>query len=169
MIIFHTLCGLTALVSGLVVIFLRKGHQQHRIWGFVYLASMLTLCITSFTIYEFFGNFGAFHVLAMVSLVSITGGWISIRIFKRDEKTSSLKGHYMFMLFSYVGLVMATGSHFFGYVYPFMLARGFSNTFIFAVCASSFWILPYLIGSILIYRNWPRFARRFEQVPVQSN
>jgi len=163
MIIFHTICGLLALISGLIVIFLPKGNRQHKTWGYIYIISMLTLCITSYFIYEMFGEFGAFHVLAGVSLVSVIGGWWTIRMFQKSKKIGALNGHYKFMLFSYVGLVMATGSHFFGYTIAFLKTQGLSMGVILTICALVFWVIPYIVGSVLIYRNWTFFKLKYSK------
>lgn len=164
MIIFHTLCGLTALISGLVVILLPKGNRQHRTWGSIYIVSMLVLCISSYFIYELFGNFGAFHILAGISLVTIIAGWLTIRIFQKNKKIGQLHGHYKFMLFSYVGLVMATGSHFMGYLFAYLKSYHLSQGLIFAICALTLWVIPYLIGSVLIYRNWRFFKAKYQKI-----
>ena len=110
----HTLFGVVALVSGAFVLLRRKGDTLHRASGWVYAVSMLLLCIGSFWIQDstpFYEGLGPFHVAAAVSLVTLLFGLWSVR-FARGTAKSRAAGHVQSMVWSYVGLVMATGSHF---------------------------------------------------------
>ena len=109
----HTLFGVVALVSGAFVLLRRKGDTLHRISGWIYAVSMLLLCVGSFWIQDstpFFQGLGPFHVAASVSLVTLLFGLWSVR-FSRGSAASRAAGHVQSMVWSYVGLVMATGSH----------------------------------------------------------
>lgn len=159
LILFHTICGIIALVSGLVVIGLTKGTKLHVSIGRVYGLSMLILCLTSFFIYELFGGFNGFHIMSIISLLSVMGGvwqaWF--------KKKGWLRGHYMFMSFSYLGLIMATGSHFFKHL-GFALAQlGIPHITVLILCVLILWVIPFVIGRILIYRNWPKFKKEFSK------
>lgn len=52
----------------------RKGTRRHHQIGLVYAVSMLGLNATAFLIYRLFGGFGAFHVAALLSLLTIFAG-----------------------------------------------------------------------------------------------
>ncbi|HKK74515.1 MAG TPA: DUF2306 domain-containing protein [Saprospiraceae bacterium] len=140
----HTLFSVIALLAGAWVLLQTKGTRQHILIGRVYGISMLVLIFTSFFIFDLFGSFGAFHVLAIVSLVTLCLG-MYFPLFARNNR-AWLVHHYMWMSYSYVGLVMAGGSHLFALVpdWPGWLSAGL------------FWGLPYFWGSILIFRNRKR-------------
>lgn len=109
----HTLLGIVALGSGAWNLGTQKGTSRHRLVGWVYAGSMAGLIGTSFFIYELFGGFGPFHALSLVS-----GGTLALALYaplRRDEYDNWLEHHYMWIAWSYVGLVMATGSHLFEY------------------------------------------------------
>ena len=130
-----------------------KGTRLHRGAGGLYVAAMLLLCVTSFWIYELFDSFGPFHACSIVSLVSIIGGMCAPAL-RHWIGEAWLEMHYQFMLWSYVGLVMATGSHFFE---PLVLllhdSTPLSTTG--SVLATAFlcWGAPAAIGGTLIHRR----------------
>jgi uncharacterized membrane protein len=138
-IIVHTVFGVVALLSGAWNLFRPKGTKTHRRVGWVYAISMYTLVLTSFAIFEVFGRFGAFHILALVS-----GGTLSVALYFplfRRAKPDWMEHHYFWITYSYVGLVMATGSHLF---------ERFPNLH-YGIRAGLFWALPLLIGTLLIF------------------
>ncbi|MEH6656105.1 DUF2306 domain-containing protein [Leeuwenhoekiella marinoflava] len=137
----HTVFSVLALISGAVVIIQTKGTITHKRYGYTYFISMLILIATSFMIFDLFEGFGAYHVLAIVSLVTLFLGMF-FPLFKRNYRGWLIQ-HYMWMSYSYVGLVMAGGSHLFAMVpnWPSWLS------------ILLFWVLPYVVGSILIFKN----------------
>lgn len=149
--LFHTVCGLVALAAGAIVVGARKGTSFHRIAGWIYVVSMALLCATSFLIYELFKSFGPFHAAAVISSVSIVGGMVA-PLFRSRIGEAWLEMHYKFMLWSYVGLVMATGSHFFEVLGPFFSAYtplGDIGSLI--ATTTVCWILPAAVGGYFIY------------------
>lgn len=150
MILIHTLCGIAALLTGLFILFQPKGTLRHVWIGHTYATAMAGLCLTSFAIYELFDGVGPFHVLALVSLATLLAGLIPPLL--RDRFAGWFYAHYYFMLYSYVGLVMATGSHFWD-VLP--IASTWAK-------AAVLWGLPYLVGAFLIERNKARFFEAFD-------
>lgn len=140
----HTVLAVGALAAGAWNLATRKGTRRHRQMGYVYAASMGGMLLTSFFIFELFGGFGVFHVMALLSGVTLgVGLYFPLR---RQRHPNWIEHHYFWMSYSYVGLVMAGGSHLFGLV-PGVPWLG---------QAFLFWGLPYLAGSALIYR----FRRR---------
>lgn len=98
--------ALAALFAGALVLVSRKGNRRHRWLGRTYLASMLALNVSSLTIFEVFDGFGAFHWMALISLASVLGGYVSVR-----RKSPGWKApHAYFMVGSYVGLVAAAAA-----------------------------------------------------------
>lgn len=137
----HTIFSVLALISGAVVIMQTKGTTAHKRYGYTYCISMVILIATSFMIFDLFEGFGAYHALAIVSLVTLCLGMF-FPLFKRNYSGWVIQ-HYMWMSYSYVGLVMAGGSHLFA-VFP---------TWPSWLSITLFWVLPYVAGSILIFRN----------------
>ena len=135
----HTLLAVVALATGAWNLAARKGTRRHRQVGYVYVGSMTGMLLTSFFIFELFGGFGVFHGTALLSGVTLGFGiYFPLR---RHRHPNWIEHHYFWMSYSYVGLVMAGGSHLFGLVpgVPW-LAQAFV-----------FWGMPYLVGSALIY------------------
>jgi uncharacterized membrane protein len=162
-ILFHTVNGLIALASGLVVILLRKGTRLHRRAGYVYVASMCVLCLASFGIRDttpFFRGLGAFHVMAVASLTTVLLG-LRPAVFRRKYK-NWYEHHFSFMLWSYVGLVMAFNSHFFRGVFLFFGKQlGLGAGAGVALSVLALWGLPPALGVLLINRRAPLYRRRF--------
>jgi uncharacterized membrane protein len=164
--LFHTGCGVASLLFGGAVVGMRKGTLPHRVAGWLYVVAMLLLCVTSFWIYELFESFGPFHACAIVSLVSIVGGMCA-PLFRHWIGQAWLEVHYKFMLWSYVGLVMATGSHFFEPLVPFLKSTtplGITGSVV--ATAVLCWGAPAAIGGVLIYR---RKDVIFERVRAQRD
>jgi uncharacterized membrane protein len=142
MIIFHAFVGITALASGAWNLSTKKGTGLHRAMGYLYVISMAALVITSFFIYEVFSSFGPFHIMSIVSGVTlIMALYFPIR---REKYENWLEHHYMWISWSYIGLLMATGSHLFQYGPP-----GWP----FWARAVLYWALPMVCGAFLIYWN----------------
>ena len=163
MITFHTLNGLVALISGLAIILLGKGTALHRLVGRVYAASMYVLCLASFAIQDttpFFRGFGMFHLMALVSIATVTGGMIPALFRARFKDWFSW--HFSFMLWSYVGLIMALNSHFFREVFLFFGKQvGVGKGAALVLSILILWGAPPALGTLLINRRAPLYKRRF--------
>ena len=152
MLIFHTVTAILALLAGFPIFFSEKGTRFHKRWGKVYVGSMLAMCMSSFWLTSttpFTQGFDVFHVMALVSLVTLIVGVVPL--FFRYRFAGWWEMHYFFMLYSYVGLVMALGSHFFKVLSGLPLNWR----------AALLWGLPFIVGTILIH--WKRlfFKARF--------
>ena len=167
MIWFHTIVGLAALGSGLLVMLRTKGTRAHRTTGWIYVASMYVLCVASFGIgatasapfVRAFGiGWGMFHVMALVSLATLTGGLVPIL---RRRGRHWFESHVAFMLWSYVGLVMATNSHFMNAGYRALRPALGSYALTWSVVIGCGWVLPFAAGMVLIPRATDRYARTF--------
>lgn len=108
----HVGSAFAALISGALVLSMKKGTRTHRKMGYAYFINMLVVNVSALLIYELFQRFGPFHVLALFSLASVLAGLAPA--WKR------LPGwqvrHARFVTGSYVGLCAAavaeTSSHF---------------------------------------------------------
>jgi uncharacterized membrane protein len=98
----HIVAACAALAVGAVVLVGRKGTRRHAVVGRFYLAAMLAVNIPVLFVYDTSGRPGAFHVLAVVSLVTTGLGWLSLR--RRPRRT---RAHAAFMTWSFVGVVTA--------------------------------------------------------------
>ena len=135
----HLGSAVVALVSGATVLLWRKGDQRHRLLGRVYFGSMLVLNLTALLIYRLFGGFGPFHIAAALSLATVIAGVLEAR----RQRPEWLQRHYLWMTFSYVGLLAAAASE----VGTRLPAAPFWS----AVVLSSFAIVT--IGAVIIFRQ----------------
>ncbi|MDT0630139.1 DUF2306 domain-containing protein [Rubrivirga sp. S365] len=154
--VFHTALGALALVTGAVVLARPKGGPWHRVVGRVYVVSMVVLCLASFGLRDstpLFRGFGGFHVAAIVSLVTVSAGAWSAWRGGRTQRAGWLPWHYMWMAWSYIGLVMATGGH---VARPIDLAfrdAGLSANVAVWLSVAVVWGLPPLVGRWWIARR----------------
>ncbi|MDX2193702.1 MAG: DUF2306 domain-containing protein [Gemmatimonadales bacterium] len=148
----HLLLGVVALATGGAVVLLPKGTPTHRVIGRAYAAAMVALCLLSFGLRgssPFFAGYGPFHVMAVVSLVTLAFG---LREVWRRARRDWMAYHLAWMLWSYVGLVMATGSHLVGPLVRALRGPLGSGGAAMAVTALLVWALPMLAGRRLIPR-----------------
>lgn len=101
----HLFASVVALASGTQVLWMDKGSRLHKQVGYVYCASMLVLITTAFGIYRLFGGFGVFHILAIVSSVTLLSGMLPVLMKKPASSYMSL--HFSFMYWSVIGLYAA--------------------------------------------------------------
>lgn len=100
----HLSLAILSMAAGAAVIFLPKGDTLHKRIGYVYVAGMLGLNVSSLFIYKVLGYFGPFHVFALVSLATVAAGLIPAF---RKKPEGWLEMHYEFMNWSVVGLYAA--------------------------------------------------------------
>lgn len=103
--IIHLVSAVISLTVGPVIFFLTKGTRLHILLGRTYVVAMLTLNVTALFIYRLFGRFGAFHILALISLLVLVAGFAAV-YWKRPPETW-IYNHYRAMGWSYVGLLAA--------------------------------------------------------------
>ena len=149
-VLLHTALGVVALVAGAWNLLAPKGTRRHKLVGRVYAGSMGGLVATSFLTYEMFDGFGPFHWMALLSGATLALA-LYFPIFRRDHP-NWLEHHYMWITYSYVGLVMATGSHLFALGPPGW--PGWAKSLL-------YWGAPYVLGSALIFGLRGRILARF--------
>jgi len=148
--IFHTLIGPLALASGLVAIVLKKGTALHKRIGYAYALSMLLLTSSSLFIYNMFEGWGPFHYMALVSMATIFAALIPA--WRYRHRANWLIWHNKMMLWSYVGLVMATGSHVMGPVIQVLKAASLPGQTAVIIAMALLWGIPMVTGAIWIER-----------------
>ncbi|MFT4537433.1 MAG: putative membrane protein [Saprospiraceae bacterium] len=146
--IIHTVSSVLALIAGALIFLSPKGTAIHKKTGYLYAVSLVILLFTSFGLFSLFGNFGVYHVLTMVSLLTL-----AIALYfplAGRNKNNWVEQHLIWMGYSYIGLIMAAGSHLFSVFpeWPDWLRM------------SIFWGLPYIVGSILIFKNRVNTAKK---------
>ena len=150
----HTVLGTAALATGAVVLLRPKGGRSHRVLGRVYAGSMVALCVLSFGLRgttPAFQGLGPFHVAACVSLVTVlAGGWSAWR-----RRPGWLPWHYMWMAWSYIGLVMATGGHVQAPLASTLVEVGLGRGLAIGLALGVVWALPPLVGRRWIARRQP--------------
>ncbi|MEM8800714.1 MAG: DUF2306 domain-containing protein, partial [Pseudomonadota bacterium] len=70
----HAAAAIIALALGTAIFGRRKGNRYHRHLGRMYAASMFTVSISGFFIYELNGGVSFFHILSVLALWAIGCG-----------------------------------------------------------------------------------------------
>ena len=96
----HLVFAIGALTVGAAVACRPKGDQRHRALGYFYAISLLLVNVSALSVYEDSAGVGPFHILALVSLVTLISGFIPA--FLRRPVTGWLDLHAYFMSWSYV-------------------------------------------------------------------
>lgn len=140
----HFVLAIAALIFGAAVISRPKGDQRHKVLGYFYAVSLLLVNVSALSVYEASTGIGPFHILALVSLVTLISGFFPA--FLRRPVTWWLDLHAYFMSWSYVGLVAAGAAQFatMSTSLPPQLAVGLPS------------ILLVIIGGVLIHTRIPQ-------------
>ena len=100
----HVVAALSALLAGAAVLLLPKGTDAHRAVGTVYVLALVLVNVAALTLHRE-NVFGAFHALAVASLVTIAVGLSPMVLGKRSPMV--IATHAYCMTWSYAGLVAA--------------------------------------------------------------
>jgi uncharacterized membrane protein len=98
----HFIAGVLALITGTLVLSLKKGTKLHIRIGYIYVISMIVLLLSSFMIYRLFNGWGIFHYASIISFISLLVG-IFPAIFLRHQ-SYWLRLHFTGMFWSVIGL-----------------------------------------------------------------
>lgn len=140
----HVYFAIAALILGAVVFFRPKGDQRHRIIGYFYAISLLAVNVSALSVYKDSAGAGPFHILAIISLITLVSGFIPA--FLRRPESSWLDLHAYFISWSYVGLVAAGAAQMvtMSSALPAQIAVGFPT------------ILIVIIGGVFIHTRVPK-------------
>lgn len=144
----HLISSIVALVTGLLVLLLKKGTRRHKRIGYVYVFSMVTLLLTSFMIYRLFNGWGVFHYTSIASLITVSLGMIPIWTKKPKDKWKYM--HFSFMYWSVIGLYAAFAAE--------VLTRIHKTQF-FGMVGISF-IVIMVVGSVIFAINKSKWERQ---------
>jgi uncharacterized membrane protein len=145
----HITTAIIAIVAGLFVLLQVKGTRQHRRLGRVYVASMVTLNVSSFFIFQLTGEFSPFHVAAFLSLATVIAGLLPL--YRRRPAEGWLELHFQFMVGSYIGLLAAAASE--------VAVRIPDSPFWWAVIVSSAVII--MAGIMILAHQRPKLLARY--------
>lgn len=100
----HVFCAVLALIVGTLMLFWKKGTPLHKALGRSWIGLMLVVALSSFFINEarVFGPYSPIHLLSMVTLVGLWGGWHAIR-------AGDVRGHKISMISVYGGGLIGAG------------------------------------------------------------
>ncbi|MFI2811842.1 MULTISPECIES: DUF2306 domain-containing protein [unclassified Microbulbifer] len=101
----HFVLACACLAFGAVALLQKKGGRKHRWPGYLYCASLLLANLSALSVYEDSSTAGPFHILAWISLATLSAGFIPA--FLRRPAYGWMNLHAYFMSWSYVGLVAA--------------------------------------------------------------
>ena len=148
----HVVFASTALLMGALVLLLKKGTRLHRTTGHLYFTSMLGLNLSGLFIFNLYGRFGPFHIMAIFSLATLLSGMVPVIV--RRPRGGWLELHARFMSWSYVGLLAAAVSEGTTRIpdWPFAAAVIIPSAFVVAV------------GGVLIQK---RMRTAFGQLPAR--
>lgn len=113
--IIHIITAVIGLGLGTAVLSMQKGTAQHRKIGVAYFVAMIVTNVSimpvTARIMPLGGTmFGFFHILAVVSLMTLCFGGFALVRWHKSRNPAHMRTHQINMAFSYLGLVMAAAS-----------------------------------------------------------
>ena len=126
----HILAAVSALIAGAAVLLLPKGTHTHRAIGTAYVLALVLVNVAALSLHRE-NEFGVFHALAVLSLITIAVGLSLLLLGKRSPPV--IATHAYCMTWSYAGLV----------------AAGCGQLAIAVGQDISAWVVPVVIGTVL--------------------
>lgn len=154
LLIAHFAAACLALPVGLYQLTARQGTPAHALLGRIYVPAMLVCNLTALATFRPSTPFLFFHILALVSLYSLTAGMLALRRWLKLRKPEDLKNHKINMAYSWLGVMMAGASqiltnHRFGIVEgfePLTFWTMFAAVNIMLYAVGSWWIFHRLLA-----------------------
>lgn len=144
----HTVLSTVGILVGAEQLIRTRRDRLHRRLGYVYVSAMLIADGAILSVYRFNGHFNVFHVGAFVNIVMIALALQPMLATPRPHQWR-IK-HYMFVAWSYVGLLAAALTELVIRTQPLGGGRA---TILATILASA---LVAGIGGVLIQRNKPK-------------
>jgi uncharacterized membrane protein len=156
--IVHVMSALIALMIGPIVLLReRKGDIAHRVLGLVFVASMLSVNVSAFSMYEISGGWTIFHYLAVANLASIVPGFWMVRLFALTRDRNYMIAHATFMAWAYTGVVGAGVAQFATRILPLLWGETAMVAFLIVYFSISFALTAFLTN---------RFAAKVVRTPA---
>lgn len=158
----HLVTAIFAVITGSMILVMKKGTQNHIRVGYAYVAFMTVMLTTAFTIYRLWGEWGLFHYAAVMSSVTLLGGIIPI--LTKYPKDSYMVFHFSFMYWSVLGLYSA----FFAEIMtrlPLVVFEGEGPNAMFFNMVGLAFVLVMGFGGFYFYRNKDRWEKQFSNLP----
>ena len=146
------IAAVAALLIGLCIFLRPKATTLHKILGYVYSVSMLTMLITALSIYRLTSSFNLLHAFAILSTIQLSRGLY--HAISRKPKGAWLAPHYRWMSYSYIGLcaaLVAEGSA--RVLMPYLHDHGIQSFGWFWVIVGIATFAVVSIGQFLMQRN----------------
>ncbi|GAB3165766.1 DUF2306 domain-containing protein [Telluribacter humicola] len=150
----HLIASLLALVTGTLVLVMRKGTRQHRQVGYGYVVSMGVLILTAFMIYRLYNGWGVFHYTTVAILITMALGMVPIWLKKPVGKWQYR--HFSFMYWSVIGLYSAFAAE--------VLTRVPQTPF-FGMVGLAFVILM-IAGGVVFASNRSKWSKQFRKEKI---
>lgn len=158
----HLVTAIIALITGTMILVMKKGTPNHKRVGYVYVVAMTGLLITAFMIYRLWGEWGLFHYAAVISSVTLIGGFIPILI--QYPKDNYIAFHFSFMYWSVLGLYGAFFAEIMTRLPQVVMEGGKPNT-VFLNMTGLAVALVMGFGGFYFYKNKDRWENEFSSVP----
>jgi len=155
----HLIVSVIAMVTGSLVLGMRKGTNTHKRIGYVYSVAMLLVLITAFTMYNLFGKWGIFHWTAVISSLTLVCGLVPI--FTKKPKKSYISLHFSFMYWSVIGLYGAFMSELFVRLPKIVIESGIPNSMFYNMMGIAV-ALTMGIGAYFFVKNKSKWEEIFE-------
>jgi uncharacterized membrane protein len=138
----HTIFSTVGILVGAEQVLRTRRDRLHKWLGYVYVSCMVAGDLAILTVYRFNGRFNVFHVGAIVNLLCI--GMALWPMLARPRPLQWKLKHYMWICWSYVGLLSAALTEFIIRTQPLpgrgatVLATIVATT---AVCGAGAWLI----------------------------
>lgn len=148
---FYLIMALLAMITGAFVLAAPKGTRLHRKAGYSYVFAMILVCGSALGIYNLTGRFGLFHVMAIISSLTLALGMIPLFLKKLPRKSKAV--HLWFMYYSVLGLYAAFASELSVRLpnKPFFTMVGIATAAVFG------------LGTVFILKKEKVWSQHFEQ------
>jgi uncharacterized membrane protein len=143
----HTVLSSVGVLVGAEQLLRKRRDRLHRVLGYVYVFAMVVADLSILTVYRFSGSFNVFHVGALANLLCIALAMRPMLVTPRPERWRV--AHYMWIGWSYVGLLAAAATEFIIRTQPIETRGG---TILATVLATTF---VCGVGAVLIQRYRP--------------